>query len=149
MTENVVGYNTRLARGAATGTSLPAYGSEVFSDVLDVENLTPPSASRQVEEWKVLDTKAAKRLVGSITYSACTGTATRAFGDSIQDSLEDDANAASAVRRNWRITFPDTNGQITYFTGYVSKFEFQGITNDGRIQVALEIVVDGATTIVR
>ncbi len=149
MTENVVGYNTRLARGAATGSSLPAYASDTYSDIVDIEEYTPPSPSREVVEYKVLDQKAAKKLVGSITYSPGSGTLTRAFGDSVHDSLEDDANAESAVRRNWRETLPDTNGQVRYYVGYCSKFEFQGITNDGRIQVAYEITVDGAPTIIR
>lgn len=149
MTENVTGYNTRLAMGAATGASLPAYGADTYSDILDIEDLTLPSPSRQVDEYYVLDQKAAKKLVGSITYSPASGTCTRAFGDAVQDALEDDANAAAAVRRNWRGTLPNTGGEIRYFTGYASKFEFQGITNQGRIQYTFEIVVDGEVTIIR
>lgn len=149
MTENVVGYNTRLAVGAATGTSLPAFAADTYSDVLDIDELTLPSASREVIEYKVLDTKAAKKLVGSITYSAATGTVTRAWGDAIHNRLEDDANAGSAVRRNYRGTLPNTSPQIEYWVGYVSKFEVQGITNDGRIQYAFEVTVDGEKTIVR
>lgn len=149
MTENVTGYNSRLARGAATGTSLPAFALDTYSDVLDIEELVKPSPSRQVDEYYVLDTKASKKLVGSITYNPCSGTLARAFGDSIQDSLEDDANADVSVRRNWRITLPDSGNEITYFIGYVSKFELPGITNQGRIQASFEIVVDGAITIQR
>lgn len=149
MTENVTGYNTRLAMGAATGTSLPAYASDVYSDILDIEDVTPPSPTRQVDEYYVLDQKAAKKLVGSITYSAVAGTCTRAFSDAVQDELEDNANAAAAVRRNWRLTMPNASGEIRYFAGYASKFEFSGITNQGRIQFTFEIVVDGEVTIVR
>lgn len=149
MTENVTGYNTRLARGAATGASLPAFALDTYSDVLDIEELTPPSPSRQIEEFYVLDQKAAKRLVGSITYSAATATLARAFADAIQDSLEDDANADVAVRRNFRITKPDSGNEIVYFTGYVTKFEYSAVSNQGRYQVSIEIVVDGSITIQR
>lgn len=149
MTENVTGYNARLSMGAATGTTLPAYAADTYSDILDIEDLTLPSPSRQVDEYYVLDQKAAKKLVGSITYSPAGGTCVRAFGDPGHDALEDNANAAAAVRRNWRATLPDSGGQIIYFVGYVSKFEFQSVTNQGRIQYAFEIVVDGETTIVR
>jgi hypothetical protein len=149
MTENVTGYNTRLARGTATGVSLPAFASDTYSDVLDIEELTKPSPSRQVDEFYVLDQASSKKLVGSITYSPCAGTLARAFGDSIQDSLEDDANSATSVRRNWRITLPDSGNQIDYFVGYCSKFETAGINNQGRIQCNFEIVVDGAITIQR
>ena len=149
MSENVTGYNTRLARGAATGASLPAFALDVYSDVIDIEELTKPSPSRQVDEYYVLDQRASKRLVGSITYSPCSGTLARAFADAIQDSLEDDANAAVSVRRNWRITLPDSGNQIDYFIGFCSKFETSGITNQGRIQITFEIVVDGAIEINR
>lgn len=149
MTENVTGYNTRLARGAATGVSLPAYGADSYSDVLDAEGITIPSGTRQVDEFYVLDQKASKKLVGSITFSACSASLTRAFGDSVQDSLEDDANAEASVRRNWRITLPDSGGMQVFFVGYVSKFEYPEIQNQGRIQANIEITVDGAITIVR
>lgn len=149
MTENVTGYNTKLLRGAATGTSLPAFGSDAYSLVLDIETLTEPSPQRQTDEYYVLDQKAAKKLVGSITYNPCTGTLTRAFGDAIQDSMEDDANADVAVRRNWQIVKPDSGGEIKYFVGICSKFESAGITNQGRIQYNFELTVDGSITIIR
>lgn len=149
MSENVQGYNTRLSRGAAVGTSLPSYLIEVFSDVLDIESLTLPAPTRPVESWKVLDKKSTKKLVGSIDYSPCSGSCSRLFGDLIQDSMQDDANAAASVRRNWRGIMPDTNAETHYWVGYCSKFEYQGISNDGRLQYAWEIVVDGDVIIVR
>lgn len=149
MTENITGYNTRLAMGAATGTSLPVYASDTYSDILDIEDLTIPSPTRQVDEYYVLDQKAAKKLVGSITYAPATATCTRAFDEAVHDTLEDNANAAASVRRNWRVTLPNAGAQVIYFVGYVSKFEFQSITNQGRMQYALEVVVDGEITIVR
>jgi len=149
MTENVTGYLAGLARGAATGSSLPAFGAEVFSPVLDIEDLKMPAPTRPVEAWKVLDQKASKKKVGSLDYGPCSGTCTRAFGDPIQDSMEDDANAADAVRRNWRGNLPDSGSEVRYFIGYVSKFEFDSITNDNRIKFSWEIVVDGDVTIVR
>lgn len=149
MTENVTGYGTSLAYGAATGASLPAYVSDTYTVIPDMEEITPPSASRQVEEFYVLDQKAAKKLVGSITYDAAQGNVTRAFDSAAQDLLEDNANAAIAVRRNWRVILSNAGQQTIYFAGYVSKFQFSGINNQGRIQFALEITVDGEITIVR
>lgn len=149
MTENVKGYGTYLGMGTATGTSLPAFAADVYQQVLDIEEMTPPSPTRENEEWKVLDLKASKKQVGSISYSALTATLTRAFGDTVQDQLEDDVNAESTPRRNWKFKFPNAGEQTHYFAGQVSKFEYQGITNDGRIQFTLEIVVDGVMEIER
>lgn len=149
MTENITGYLTSLAYGAATGVSLPAFGSDTYTPLPDADQLTPPSPSRQVEEYYVLDQAAAKRLVGSITYSPAQGTMTRAFDSAAHDQLENDANAAVSVRRNWRFSLPNQGNQLIYFAGYCSKFEFQGITNQGRVQFAVEVVVDGSITIVR
>lgn len=149
MTENITGYGTSLAYGAATGASLPAFASDSYTAINTIDTITPPSPSRQVEEYYVLDEQASKKLVGSITYSAAQGTVTRDFDSAAHDQLENDANAAVSVRRNWRISLPNQGNQIIYFAGYCSKFEFQGITNQGRIQFAVEVTVDGATTIVR
>lgn len=154
MTENTAGYNTRLARGTATAASPellphPVTGGDTYSDVLDVEELTPPSPTRETQEWKVLDQKSAKRIVGSISYSPASGNATRAWSDAIQESMEDDANAANAVWRNWRIRFPNVGAEEKFFQGSCSKFEFQGVTNDGRHIFAFEITVSGDVIIVR
>jgi hypothetical protein len=149
MSENVPGYLTQLAMGAATGLSLPAFTLDVYSSIIDIDEITPPSASRQVEEYYVLDQKDAKKIVGSITWSPCQGTLTRAFDSAIHDQFENDVAAAVAVRRNWRFQLPNAGAQTNYFVGYASKFEFQGINNQSRIQIAYEVVVDGGVTIVR
>lgn len=149
MTENVTGYNTQLGRGAATGVSLPAFLLDTYTQLLDAEEITPPEPTRQVDEFYVLDLQASKKLVGSLTFGPCSGTLARAFGDSVQDSMEDDAYSAVSVRRNWRIVLPDSGNETSYFVGYVSKFAKSGLTNQGRIQITFEIVVDGAVTIIR
>jgi hypothetical protein len=149
MTENVVGFDTYLGRGSATGASLPAFASDTYSRVLDVEEGQPPSASRETEAYRVWDVKSEKKLVGGITYTNFTGTLVRAWGDAIQDSLEDDANSGVAIRRNWKFMFPNTGQQIHYWSGYCSKFEYGAVTSNGRITVSIEIVVDGDVTIIR
>jgi hypothetical protein len=149
MTENVTGYGATLAYGAATGASLPAFGSDSYTTVLDIEDLTPPEGSRPSESYKVLDTKAAKKIVGSLEFGACTFTLARAFDLASHDQLEDDANAGTAVRRNFRITLPNVGNEIRHFVGYVSKFALSSITNDGRIQASVEITVDCDVTITR
>lgn len=147
MTENVKGYNTALGMGAATGT-LPGYTLDTYSRVLDIEEMTLPSPSKETEEWTVLDMKASKKMVGSISYSALSATLTRAFGDSVHDQIKNDANAGVTPLRNWRVQMPDLGSETMYFTGYVSKFETSSITNDARVKVGIEIVVDGEVTYV-
>jgi hypothetical protein len=149
MTENVTGYAWRLEVGAASGTSLPVEGSETWSLVLDVEELTPPSPSREVQEWFVLDQPASKKIPGSITYSPCSATLTRAYGDTIQNRLEDDANSGSSVRRNYRIIASDTGLERRVWQGYCAKFEVQGVTNQDRAKIGIEIIVDGSVVITR
>jgi hypothetical protein len=148
-TENVTGYNWRLEVGAATGSSLPSEGSETWSQVLDIEELTPPSPTRETQEWFVLDTAASKKIIGSISYTPCTGTLTRAYGDSIQNRLEDDANNGTPQRRNYRIIASDTGAEHRVWAGYCSKFEFAAVNNQGRVTFSIEIVVDGTVTITR
>jgi hypothetical protein len=149
MTENVTGYLSSLAYGAATGASLPAFASDSYTSVPDLESVTPAAGSRQVDEYYVLDTKAAKKVVGSLTYDVIQFNGTRAFDSAAQDQVEDDANASSSVRRNFRVTLPNAGAQIQYCAGYVSKFQYGELTNQGRITFSGEITVDGAITIVR
>ena len=149
MTENVTGYGWRLQVGTATGTSLPSEAAETWLDVVDIEDLTPPSASRENQEWYVLDQPASKKKPGSITYSPCTFNLTRAYGDTVHNILEDDANSGSAVRRNFRVIANDTGLERRFWQGYSSKFEISGVTNQDRVKAAGEILVDGTVTITR
>jgi hypothetical protein len=156
MTENVTGYGWKLEIGAATGSSLPAEGSETWSLVKDIEGLTPPSATRQTQEWFVLDLKASKKIPGSISYTACTGTLTRAYDEEPHDRMEDDSNGivggvslGSTPRRQFRITAINSGQERRIFAGYVTKFEIQEVTNTDRVKVSIEITVDGDVTVIR
>jgi len=149
MTENVTGYLWRLEVGAATGSSLPTEALETWSQVLDIEELTPPSPTRETQEWYVLDQSASKKIIGSISFTPCQTTLTRAYGDLIQDRLEDDANNGSPQRRNFRIIASDTGAEHRFWAGYCNKFEFAAVNNQGRVTSAVEITVDGSVTITR
>jgi hypothetical protein len=149
MTENITGQGWKLQRGTATGASLPAPGADTFSDVLDIEELTPPQATREVDEWFVLDLVASKKRPGPVSFSPCTAKCTRAYGDLIHNSLEDDAIVAGGQRRNWRIIASDSGQEQRDFVGYVNKFAINALTNKGRSVFDLEILVDGSVPITR
>lgn len=149
MSENITGQGWRLQRGTATGTSLPLPGADTFVDVIDIEELKPPSASREIDEYFVLDSVASKKLVGPVTWSSCTAKCTRAYDSAVHDSLEADSFSAGGTRRNWRIIATNSGGEIRDFVGYVNKFEINAVTNRGRVIYDLEIVVDGGVTITR
>ena len=143
MTENVTGYNWKLEVGAASGTSLPAIGSDTFTQILDIEDLEPPSSTRETQAWFVLDQAAAKTIPGSLTFEPCTATLTRAYSDTGQNRLQDDAESASPVRRNYRITASDTGLEVQSWQGYCTGFKISSVTNQDRAKVELTIEVDG------
>lgn len=147
MTTNVTGQGWKLERGAATGASLPAPGSDTFAQVLDIEGLVPPSATRNIEERFVLDLVASKKFPGPISWNPCTGKLLFADGDSVHDSLLADSYATPpAARRNYRVS--SLSSTIVFnFVGFVTKFEFEEITNQGVVSYNLEIAVDGNVTI--
>lgn len=149
MSENITGQGWKLQRGTATGTSLPAPGSDSFVDIVDIEELKVPSASREIDEYFVLDQVASKKLVGPVTWSSCTGKITRAYDSAVHDSLENDSFAAGGTRRNWRVIATNAGAEIRDFVGYVNKFEIDTVSNRGRVVYNLEIVVDGNVTITR
>lgn len=147
MTTNVTGQGWKLERGAATGAALPAPGSDTFSQVLDIEGLVPPSATREIEERFVLDQVASKKFQGPVSWSPSTGKLLFADGDAVHDSLLADSYATPpAARRNYRIS--SLSSTIVFnFVGFVTKFEFDEITNQGVVSYNLEIAVDGSVTI--
>lgn len=156
MTENVTGFGWKLEIGTATGDTLPAEGAETWSQVLDIEDITPPSATRQTQEWFVLDQKASKKKPGSISYTPCTGTLTRAYDQEPHDRLEDDSNGivsgvntGAVPRRQFRITANNIGAERRIFAGYVTKFELQQVTNQDRVKSAVEITVDGDVLVIR
>jgi len=148
MTEMTTGFGASLAFGAATGNALPAFASDTYTVVPKIEELTVPSTTRDTEEFNTLDVKSKQRLVGSISVDQGEATLVRDFESVAQDVLRDNANAAVAVRRNWRFQLPNAGAEIHYCVGYVSKFKYAGLNNNGRIQFALEITVDGDLVIV-
>lgn len=156
MTENVTGYGWTLEIGAATGAVLPAEGAETWSRILDIENVTPPSATRPIQEWTVLDQQASKKIPGSISYTNLTGELTRAFDEEPHDRMENDSMGivsgvvtGAVPRRQFRITATNAGAERRIFAGYVTKFELQSVTNQDRVKVSIEIAVDGNVTITR
>jgi hypothetical protein len=147
MTTNVTGQGWKLERGAATGASLPAAGSDSFSQVLDIEELVPPSATRDIEERFVLDQIASKKFPGPISWNPVTAKLLFADGDSVHDTLLADSYATPpAARRNYRVS--SLSSTIVFnFVGFVTKFEFDSVTNQGVVAYNLEIAVDGSVTI--
>jgi hypothetical protein len=149
MTENVTGYLATISYGAATGSSLPAFGSDVYTTLQDVSTIKIPAGSRPVEERPILSQKSPKKFVGPISYSEASVTGLRAFGDAGQNQMQDDANAGVAVRRNFRIVLPDSSNETHYFAGYCAKFEYDDVESPTAQGIQLQIVVDGDVTIVR
>lgn len=146
---NITGQGWKLQRGTATGSSLPAPASDTFTDVVDIEELKAPSASREIDEYFVLDRVASKKLVGPVSWSPATAKCARDYQNAVHDSLEDDSFVAGGQRRNWRVIANDPSQERRDFVGYVNKFELGSVTNRGRVQYDVEIVVDGDVTITR
>jgi len=149
MTENVTGYNARISYGAATGSSLPAFGADSYTELEDVSKIKLPAGSRPVEERPILKLKSPKKFIGPISYSDCTATGLRAFGDPGQNQMQDDANNGTPQRRNFKVVLPDLGNETHYFAGYCSKFEYDDVESQTAQGIQIGIVVDGDVTIVR
>jgi hypothetical protein len=149
MTENVTGYLATIAFGAATGSSLPAFGSDTYTELEDVSKIKIPAGSRPVEERQVLKQKSPKKFIGPISYSEASATGLRAFGDPGQNQMQDDANNGVPQRRNFRIVLPDLGNETHYFAGYCAKFEYDEVESQTAQGIQLQFIVDGDVTIVR
>lgn len=146
---NITGQNWKLQIGTSTAASLPLPASDTFTDVLDLEELKPPSATREIDEYFVLDRVGSKKLVGPVSWAPVTAKLARNYGNAVHDSIENDAAIAGGQRRNWRIVASDTGAEQRDFVGFVNKFEIASVTNRGRVVVDIEIAVDGDVAITR
>ena len=146
---NITGQGWQLQIGTSAAASLPLPGSDTFTTVGDLEELKPPSPTREIDEFFTLDSVGARRLVGPVSWAAVTAKLVRRYGNAVHDSIETDAAVAGGQRRNWRIIASDTGAEQRDFVGFVNKFEIASVTNRGRVVVDIEITVDGNVTITR
>ncbi len=138
-----------LYMGTASGSSLPAYGSESWQLVTEASNLKLPDYSLQRASYKVLAETTRRSLGGSLAEQTVTGSLVADKADAVVRQILDDIRTGTMVRRNWRFTEPDDANSEVYWVGFVQtleRVEYDGEGDGAPHLWNITIAVDGAVT---
>lgn len=142
------GQGTIIKRGQASGSSLPAVGSDTFDVVNLVGNVKLPSDVRTNSSFKTLDSPDPRKVGGGFEDRIVSFRLVFDPSDAIHISLKTEAKSASSstARRNWQVILPDTGAYRFDYVGYIQKWEWEDVENEKEVAATIEIAVDGTVT---
>lgn len=135
----------KLQRGTATGASLPAPGSDTFTDVPLINNLKAPPAKRKINTFSVLESASPVQYGGALEAKEITFDMVVDFADAVHRTIIADGENASQVRRNWKIIYPNTAAETLDFVGFVSNYDEEPLDAEGIVRAKVTVTIDGAT----
>ncbi len=142
------GQGTIVRRGQASGSSLPAVGSDTFDVVNLVGNVKLPSDTRTVNSFKTLDSPDPRNVGGGFENRIVSFRLVFDPTDAIHISMKADAKTSSSTtaRRNWRVILPDTGAYQFDYVGFIQKWEWEDVENEKEVAATIEIACDGTVT---
>lgn len=142
------GQGTIVRRGQASGSSLPAVGSDTFDTLNLVGSVKLPSDVRTKNTFKTLDSPDPRSVGGGFEERIVSFRLVFDPTDAIHISMKADSKTASSTtaRRNWRVILPDTGAYQFDYVGYISKWEWEDVENEKEVAATVEISVDGTVT---
>lgn len=142
------GQGTIVKRGQASGSSLPAVGSDVFDVINLVGNVKLPSDVRTVNSFKTLDSPDPRKVGGGFEDRIVSFRLVFDPADSVHISMKNEAKSASSTtaRRNWQVILPDTGAYKFDYVGFIQKWEWEDVENEKEVAATVEIACDGTVT---
>lgn len=143
------GQGTIVKRGQASGSSLPAVGSDTFDVINLLGSLKLPSDIRTINTFKTLDSPDPRKVGGGFEDRLISFRLVLDPTDGVHISMKQtDAKSASSTtaRRNWRVILPDTGLYQFDFVGFVSKWEWEDVEGEKEVAATIEISIDGTVT---
>jgi hypothetical protein len=141
------GQDTKFQRGTATGDSLPAPGSDTFTDIPHILEVTWPDFERETSSYETLDTPDDIVLSGGAKKGTVTAKLLFNWGNATQESLWSDARQGAAVRRNWRGIVPGLGGKTFDFYGSVTSWKWEATTKKNHYQATVVFTPEGSITV--
>ena len=142
--------DTKLYIGTATaiaGQTLPADGSDSFTEVPLLGTITPPAKEQSAGSFYVLNDNNPRAVGGRAQEKNVPGNLVLDRSEVIHLNMSADADVAGGRKRNWRIVYPD--GAIDKFKGFITQFnktELDASKEGEPHRVDFNIRVDGAVT---
>lgn len=142
------GQGTIVKRGQASGSSLPAPGSDTFDTINLVGNVKLPGDVRTVNSFKTLDSPDPRKVGGGFEDRIVSFRLVMDPSDALHISMKADAKTSSSTtaRRNWRVILPDSGAYQFDYVGFIQKWEWEDVENEKEVAATVEIAVDGTVT---
>lgn len=142
----------KLYMGASTATTLPAPGSDTFSEVPLLGTITPPPNTQSVNSFNVLNDANPRSVGGKLQARSVPGDLVIDWTESVHNSMYTDSIVAGGQKRNWRIVYPDSNNRQLDFVAMVTDwkeeaFDAGGDVKEHRATFVLSVAGTGAITV--
>ena len=115
--------NAKLYMGASTATSLPAPGSDTFTEVPLLGSVTPPTITINTAFFNILNDADRRSVGGTRGDQTVPGNVVLDWTLTVHQNMYSDANVAGGQKRNWYIEYPDANDRRLDFIGFISSWE--------------------------
>lgn len=149
--------NAKLYIGASTAASLPAPGSDTFTEVPLLGSVTPPANELTVAQFSILNDANRRSVGGKLNDRTCEGSlvidwahASTVGGVSVHVAMYNDSIVAGGQKRNFRIVYPDPNLRQLDFVAFVSNWAeeaFDAGEDAKEHRSNFTLTVDGAVTV--
>ena len=127
----------------AQGIAIARFGTTAFEAIANVVSFQGPGGQAAVIDVTNLASVSKEKRVGMRDEGQLTLTLHYNPDDLVHQGLRTDR--ANRIRRQFKITFTDTNPAIWTFYGYVTQFSVQGGV-DAVVQASVTIEIDGEIT---
>jgi hypothetical protein len=142
--------NAFLYIGASTATTLPAPGSDSFTEVPLLGSITPPANELTTAFFNVLNDANRRSVGGKLNDRICEGSLVIDWTLTPHTNMYADSIVAGGQKRNWRIVYPDANDRQLDFVAFVSNWTeeaFDAGEDAKEHRATFTLTVDGAVTV--
>lgn len=144
------GSNTgaKLFIGTSTLETLPAPGSDTFTEVPLLGSVQTPANELQGTSFVVQNDSVRRRLAGKLADQTVEASIVIDWASTVHSNIYADSKLAGGQKRNWRIDYP--TGRRLDFVAYVQKWTEEPLeasedANEHRADISL--AVDGTITV--
>jgi hypothetical protein len=135
--------------GASTASTLPAPGSDTFTALPDVSDMTPPNTQIATKPYRVLSTTSPKNVGGVLGDQKVPFKIVTNFEDATFRLLKTDSKVNGSQKRNYRITYPNSGAEQEDFVAALTTFDPESLDAEAQGEVhkhSCELTIDGAVT---
>lgn len=149
--------NAKLYIGTSTASTLPAPGSDTFTEIPLLGSITPPGNELTTAFFNILNDANRRSVGGKLNDRTCEGgvvldwaNAATVSGTTVHQVMYNDSIVAGGQKRNYRIIYPDANNRQLDFVAFISTFTeeaFDAGEDAKEHRANFTLTVDGAVTV--